>query len=112
MLNILSDAQMGLGQSKQPQWNVDPRYRYQQPHPVYMPLHYAQPVYPHPQPGFIPPVYGQAAILPPTQLHYFPGERQSRPKPKRHTREDSFTGGFIPPRDRRSPPGTASQSRK
>ena len=85
---------MGLGQSKPYQypWNPDPRFppqfqqRSQQPFiPAYVPAMYPQqrPVYP--QPGFIPPVYGQGAVLPPQQLHYFPQESYRRRKSRRPT---------------------------
>lgn len=105
---------MGLGQSKQNRFYRDPRYpidfpQYQQPFiPGYVPVNYAQPVYP--QPGFIPPVYGQGIVIPaphppppPQQLHFFPEEPTRRRKTKRPTRADTFVGGFGP-RDQSSPP--------
>jgi len=91
---------MGLGQSKQYRANREPRYPlgfqpYQPPPqfiPAYMPATYAQPMYP--QPGFIPPIYGQGAV-PPQQLHYFVDERQRKRKTRRPTRTETF----IPVRD-------------
>ena len=106
---------MGLGQSKQPRWNREPRYPpnyqpYQQPPqpfiPGYIPVNYAQPMYP--QPGFIPPMYGQGPVLPPQQLHYYSEERPRKRKTRRRTRADTRAGGFVPPRDQPSPLGMYS----
>ena len=102
---------MGLGQSRQYQWNREPRYpfdfqQYQHPTQPFIPgytipVGYPQPMYP--RPAFIPPLYGQGAVLPPNQLHYFPDGRPRRRKTRRSTREDGFVGGFI--QDQPSPAG-------
>ena len=107
---------MGLGQSKQHRWTRDPRYpidfqQHQHPPqpfiPGYtMPVGYPQPTM-YPQQGFIPPVYGQGAALPPSQLHYFPEGRPRRHKTRRSAREDLFVGGFV--QDQPSPPGICSE---
>ena len=107
---------MGLGQSRQYPWNREPRYPldFQQYHhptqpfiPGYpMPVGYPQPMPMYPQPGFIPPMYGQGAVLPPNQLHYFAEEKPRRRKTRRYAREDEFVGGFA--QDQPSPLGTCS----
>ena len=107
---------MGLGQSRHrdPRYPLEYQQQYQHPpqpffpgYPGPMPFGYPQPMYPQgPQPGFIPPHYGQGAVLPPNQLHYFPEGRSRRHKTRRSTREDGFVGGFI--QDQPSPPGIYS----
>ncbi|KAF8806195.1 hypothetical protein BYT27DRAFT_7243009, partial [Phlegmacium glaucopus] len=105
---------MGLGQSKQYRFNREPRYPinfqpYQQPQPFipgYIPVNYAQPMYP--QQGFIPPMYGQGAVIQPQQpqqVHYYEEEeeRPKKRKTRRRTRADTNRGRFIPPRDQPSP---------
>lgn len=99
---------MGLGQSRQYR---EPRYphdyqQYQYPTQPFIPGYpgYPQPMYP--QQGFIPPIYGQGAVLPPNQLHYFPEERSRKRRTRRSARDDGFVGGFI--QDQRSPPGICS----